>query len=63
MLMQKDFLLYFTSKQLCDKNFGKSTYEKEMSVILHVVDMRHTYLMGLHFQIKIDHHNLKCFLE
>ena len=28
----------FTSKQLCDHNLGKSTYEKENMEILHAID-------------------------
>jgi hypothetical protein len=27
------------------------------------MDIWHPYLLGKHFQIKIDHHNLKYFLE
>jgi hypothetical protein len=42
---------------------GKSIYEKEMLVILHVIDLWHPYLLGKHFQIKIDHQSLKYFLE
>lgn len=37
-LMQEGRPLDFTSKQLCDHRLGKSTYEKEMMAILHVVD-------------------------
>lgn len=36
-LMQEKCPLPFTSKQLCDKNLGKSTYEKKLMAILHVV--------------------------
>jgi hypothetical protein len=42
---------------------GKSIYEKEMLAILHFVDLWHPYLLGKHFQIKIDHQSLKYFLE
>ena len=37
-LTQEGRPLAFTSKQLCDRNLGKSTYEKEMMAILHAVD-------------------------
>jgi hypothetical protein len=37
-LMQEGHPLAFTSKQLCDHNLGKSTYEKEMMAILHAVE-------------------------
>ena len=36
-LMQEGHPLAFTSNHLCDKNFGKYTYKKEIMAILHVV--------------------------
>jgi hypothetical protein len=33
-MMQEERPLVFTSKQLCDRNLGKSIYEKEMMAIL-----------------------------
>jgi hypothetical protein len=62
-LMQEDHPLAFTSKQLSERNMGKSIYEKEMLAILHVVDLWLPYLLGEHFQIKTDHQSLKYFLE
>jgi hypothetical protein len=62
-LMQEGRPLAFTSKQLSERNLGKSIYEKEMLAILHVVDIWHPYLLGQYFQIKIDHQSLKYFLE
>jgi hypothetical protein len=62
-LMQEDRPLAFTNKQLSERNFGKSIYEKEMLAILHVVDLWHPYLLGKRFQIKTDHQSLKYFLE
>jgi hypothetical protein len=34
-----------------------------MLAILHVVDIWHPYLLGKCFQLKLDHHSLKYFLE
>ena len=62
-LTQDRKALTFTSKQLCDHNLGKSTYDKDMMTILHVVDTRRLDLLRHHFQIKLAHHNLKYFLE
>jgi hypothetical protein len=62
-LMQKGRPLVFTSKQFSKRNLGKSIYEKEMLVILHVVDLWRPYLLGKSFQIKIDHQILEYFLE
>jgi hypothetical protein len=62
-LMQEDRPLAFTNKQLSERNLGKPIYEKEMLVILHVVDLWHPYLLGQCFQIKTDHQSLKYFLE
>jgi hypothetical protein len=62
-LMQEGRPLAFTSKQLSERNLGKSIYEKEMLAILHVVDLWRPYLLGKCFQIKTDHQSLKYFLE
>jgi len=62
-LMQEGQPLAFTIKQLSERNLAKSIYEKEMLVILHVVDLWRPYLLGQHFQIKTDHQSLKYFLE
>ena len=45
-LMQEGIPLAFTSKQLCDKNLGKSTYGKEMMAIIHEIDTCQSYLIG-----------------
>ena len=37
-LIQEGRPLAFARKKLCDRNLVKSTYEKEMMVIPHVVD-------------------------
>jgi hypothetical protein len=55
--------LAFTNKQLSERNLGKPIYEKEMSAILHVVDLWRTYLLGQRFQIKTENQSLKYFLE
>jgi hypothetical protein len=62
-LMQEGRPLVFTSKQLSERNLGKSIYEKEMLVILHVVDLWRPYLLGQRFQIKTGHQSLKYFLK
>ena len=61
--MQEGRPLDFTRKQLSESHLGQSIYEKEMLVILHVVDLWCPYLLGKHFQIKTDHQSLKYFLE
>jgi hypothetical protein len=55
--------LAFTNKQLSERHLGQSIYEKEMLVILHAVDLWHSYLLGQRFQTKTDHQSLKYFLE
>jgi hypothetical protein len=62
-LMQEGQTLFFTSKQLSKINLGKSIYEKEMLVIMHVVDLWRPYLLGEHLQVKTDHQSFKYFLE
>jgi hypothetical protein len=55
--------LAFTSKQLSERNMGKSIYEKEILAILHAMDLWRLYLLGKWFQIKTNHQSLKYFLE
>jgi hypothetical protein len=62
-LMQEGCPLEFTSEKLCDRNLGKPTYEKEMMVILHTMETWCPYIIGMHFQIKTDHHSLKYLIE
>jgi hypothetical protein len=62
-LMKEGRPLAFTSKQLSERNLGKSIYEKEMLAIMHAVDLWHPYLLGQRFQIKTDHQSLMYFLE
>jgi hypothetical protein len=45
------------------RHLGQSIHEKEILYILHVMDLWRPYLLGHLFQIKIDHYNLKNFLE
>jgi hypothetical protein len=62
-LMQEGRPLTFTNKQLSERNFGKSIYEKEMLAILHVVDLWGLYLFEERFQIKTNNQSLKYCLE
>ena len=62
-LRQEGQPLAFTSKHLCDRNLVKSTYEKETMTILHALETWCLYLIGMIFQIKTDHQNLKYFVE
>jgi hypothetical protein len=56
-LMQDGRPLAFTSKQIYERNLGKSTYEKEMLAIPHAVDIWNPYLFWKCFQIKTDHNS------
>jgi hypothetical protein len=62
-LMQDGQPFAFTNKQILERHLGLSIYEKEKLVIFHAMDLWHPYLLGKHFQIKIDHLSLKYFLE
>jgi hypothetical protein len=53
--MQDGFSLEFISKQFSKGHFGQSIYENEMMAIFHAIDLWSPYLLGQHFQIKIDH--------
>ena len=46
-LLQEEHHIAFTSKSLSGKNLAASTYEKEMMVILHVVQKWCPYVLGI----------------
>lgn len=62
-LMQSNHPISFTSKALAPRHLGLSTYEKEMTVIIHAVTKWRTYLVSCHFLIKTNHQSLKHFLD
>jgi hypothetical protein len=62
-LMQSNRPIAFTSKALPPRHLGLSTYEKEMTAIIHAVTKWRTYLVGHLFIIKTDHQSLKHFLD
>jgi hypothetical protein len=45
-LMQSNRPIAFTSKALAPRHLGLSTYEKEMTAIIHAVTKWRTYLVG-----------------
>ena len=53
----------FKSRPLKGKDLHKPIYEKEMMEILHALNKWRPYLIGRHFEVKIDHDSLKYFLE
>jgi hypothetical protein len=61
--MQEGRPLAFTHKQILDKHLGQPIYENEMLAIMHALDLWSPYLLGKHFQIKIDHQSLNHFLD
>jgi len=45
------------------ENIYTAIYEKEVLTILHALQKWQPYLMGRHFKVRMDHDNLKYFLE
>ena len=62
-LMKERHPLASTSKELCNHNLRKSTYDKEMMAILYAIETWNSYLVVKNFQIKTNNHSLKYFLE
>ena len=62
-LMQDERPIAFGSRSIEGKFLHKAIYEKEMLAILHALKKWQPYLMGRHFKVKMDHDNLKYFLE
>ncbi len=62
-LMQENQPIAFYSKAILGRALARSTYEKELMAVVHAVHKWRNYLLGHHFQIRIDHRNLKYLLE
>lgn len=62
-LMQAERPIAYLSKTLSLINKEKSVYERElMAIVLALQKWRH-YLLGCHFQVRTDQHNLKFLIE
>ena len=61
--MQEGNPLYFESCPIEGKILHKPIHAKEMLEILHALKQWLPYLIGGHLKVKIDHDNLKYFLE
>ena len=62
-LNQKGCPIAYFSKALSLKHQVILVYEKEMLAILVAVKKWNAYLVGRHFQIKIDHYSFKFLLD
>ena len=58
-LMQERHPIVVSSQTLFLKNFGMSTYEKELMAMVFVVRKWHSYLAWHHFKIRTNHLSLK----
>ena len=62
-LTQKGRPITYFCKALSPKHQALFVYEKEMLAFLVAVKKWTAYLLGRHFNIKTDHHSLKCLLD
>lgn len=62
-LMQKKHSIRFESKKLKELERRFSIYDKEMLAIMHALAKFRQYLVCGKFVVKIDHNNLKFFLN
>jgi hypothetical protein len=62
-LMQDKHPIAFYSKAISRRALGRFTYEKELMAIVHAVHKWRNYLLGIKFQIRMDHRSLKYLLE
>ena len=62
-LMQEGRPIAFESRPIKGKDLHKPIYEKEMLAILYALKKWRPYLLGRHLKVKIDHDNIKYFLE
>lgn len=57
-LLQYDYPLVYV-KRLYHWKHGLSTYKKELWALIYAFDKWQTYLGGVYFVIKTDHHSMK----
>ena len=62
-LMQDERPIAFESCPIKGNYLQKAIYEKEILAIIHALKEWWPYLMGRHFDVKIDYDSLKYFLE
>ena len=62
-LIQAKKPIAFMSKALSDRNLSLSIYDKGMLAIVMAVQKWRPYVLGMHFKIKTDHHNLKFLMQ
>lgn len=62
-LMQEAKPLAYYSKAITGRALGRSTYEKELMAIVHLVHQWRNYLLGRRFRIRTNHSSLKYLLE
>jgi hypothetical protein len=62
-LRQGGHPIVFKSRKLSQPERLYSIYDKEMLAIMHALTKFRQYLVGKKFMVKIDHNNLKYFLE
>jgi hypothetical protein len=62
-LMQNDHPIAFESRKLNKRESLKSTYDKEMLAIIHVLAKWRQYLLGSKFSIRMDHNSLQYLLQ
>jgi hypothetical protein len=62
-LMQGSHPIVFKSRKLNESERLYSIYDKEMLAIMHALTKFRQYLVGSRFVEKIDHNNLKYFLD
>jgi hypothetical protein len=60
--MQDNYPITFESKKFKPREQTKSTYDKEMLAIMHVLVKWKQYLLGMIFFVKTNHNSLKYFL-
>jgi hypothetical protein len=61
--MQGGHPIVFETMKLSQPERLYSIYDKEMLAIMHALTKLRQYLVGNKFMVKIDHNNLKYFLE
>ena len=61
--MQYNHVICFESRKLKEHEKNYATHELELAAIVHALRMWRHYLMGIIFELRIDHYGLKYLFD
>jgi hypothetical protein len=62
-LVQNGYAICYESRKLNEHEMNYDTHDLELAAIVHVLKMWRYYLMGIKFELRINHSGLKYLFE